>query len=767
MNIMKVVKIMIAATEELHQEMLEFTSLIEHLNKVLRPRGIELKRVKWNSKEEKGDFQEKLKDCEFCLKLYWTELSSNSEKELRLAYDRLKQGDNPKNLYVFFKEPANDISDALKDFKANFVTNYGHFFCKFENVDTMNLHFILQFEACQDLSDSELVTIKGGKILVDGETYASLDNIPFAALNKEYQRLKAELALTEKQMAYLKNKLIENPSDCSVLNELVSVSTQWNSMSEDFNKYQAYLFNIAKYFTSHSEQIYSERLAHAKQLFEQGEVAEADRLLNMETLKQEAIAECSLFEQNRKSLAIKIKEYQTKAQTVMANGEIPVSDRFKIACEAFQEAIKIADIIDNDEHRGLLNYSYGILLSRFNEKYQSIRHLECSVFSYRKLFTQDNERYSCLLAKSLNALAEVQFDLKNYTEVIEACKESLTVLDNSDFDSSIYVGDALMMVGKIKALRDSFREAESIFYQSLQIYYDLEAFKTNTCKVNIAKILSNIGELKLRGSRYQEALECYTESLELFNSLSEKDSDFVSNAIKVNLTVAKIHAKIGDTNSAISVYDSIMSKIEQLIKSNPFAGLPLLALAKSEKASVMETVINIEESESLLRESSKVYESLAKTNNETYLPKLAEILYSLGDILMKQKNYSEAITINQKCLYIYTKLSEWNGKKYHSSVIIIKRQMASAYSNLKQYNKAVLMLEEIVRDNFELHPLEKVGVLWELSSNQGELNIKKERIDTLNKIVELCNEKMPMYTYLKHFLKLAQNALDGLKNNHV
>ena len=46
--------------------MLEFTSLIEHLNKVLRPRGIELKRVKWNSDEYTNNYQEKLKDCQFC-----------------------------------------------------------------------------------------------------------------------------------------------------------------------------------------------------------------------------------------------------------------------------------------------------------------------------------------------------------------------------------------------------------------------------------------------------------------------------------------------------------------------------------------------------------------------------------------------------------------------------------------------------------------------------------------------------------------------------
>lgn len=92
--------------------------------------------------------------------------------------------------------------------------------------------------------------------------------------------------------------------------------------------------------------------------------------------------------------------------------------------------------------------------------------------------------------------------------------------------------------------------------------------------------------------------------------------------------------------------------------------------------------------------------------------------------------------------------------------------MASAYSNFKQYDKAIRLLQEIVSDNYELHPLNEVGVLWELSDNQYKMDLKKERIDTFKKIVELCVEKMPKYPYLKPFLKLAQNALDGLKKDH-
>ena len=191
---MKTIKIMIAASEEMHDEKLEFSNLIEHLNEVLEPRGIELKRVKWNPETDGAmeDFMAKLTDCEMCLTLYWKELAGNAEEELKRAYQQLKDGSNPRKLYVFFKEPTEELSDALKDFKANFVTNYGHFFCKFENVDTMNLHFILQFEAYQNhiqVQQNKFIEVKDGKVMVGDKPFVALDQIPFAALNKDYARL--------------------------------------------------------------------------------------------------------------------------------------------------------------------------------------------------------------------------------------------------------------------------------------------------------------------------------------------------------------------------------------------------------------------------------------------------------------------------------------------------------------------------------------------------------------------------------------------------
>ena len=124
------------------------------------------------------------------------------------AYQQLKGGGNPRKLYVFFKEPAEDLSDALKDLKANFVTNYGHFFCRFENVDTMNLHFILQFEAYQNSNynvQDKLFKVKDGKVTINEEPFVSLDQVPFAALNEDQKKNTYEIVSTKQKIEYLPN----------------------------------------------------------------------------------------------------------------------------------------------------------------------------------------------------------------------------------------------------------------------------------------------------------------------------------------------------------------------------------------------------------------------------------------------------------------------------------------------------------------------------------------------------------------------------------
>ncbi len=654
---------MIAATEELHQEMLEFTSLIEHLNKVLRPRGIELKRVKWNSEEEKGDFQEKLKDCEFCLKLYWTELSSNSEKELRLAYDRLKQGDNPKNLYVFFKEPANDISDALKDFKANFVTNYGHFFCKFDNVDTMNLHFILQFEDLQNRIDSNVISIKEGKVFVGDESIANLDNIPFAALNKEYQRLKKELYNLDEQLTTLKKSFSDNPADNDILSELVKVSTNRNKVSEEFEKHQNYLFNIAISFASKSEQLYSERLARARELFEKGEVSEADRILNLDQIKREAEAERSAFILHQKNLEIKIEEFRTKAKTVMANSEIEFEDRFHNACDAYTQSIENAEIIGKANILTSLKYEFACFLQIHNRINDALALFEELLSNYNKLSKDQYSIYCPNIASTLNHIAQLKTKLEDFENAEQRFKDALklykelSTIDPKKYNSRIAY--TLSDLARLYLSTGKLYDAKKANDDALFIWKELSEINYERYHPELARTLARslryatISEKTL--PKYRVAEEECLKDLDYWKKYAKR-ATYNRRILYVLRHTINLHVNLGKYHEAKEECLMEIRIREKLAKDNPDAQNPDLALAYEKIAEINCRLNYLSEAKLYYKKAIKLWKAMTDISPEAFINQLPLPYENLAKILIKQMQYEEAEIAFKEAITIWKQL---------------------------------------------------------------------------------------------------------------
>lgn len=167
---MKTIKVFIASSEELKPECQEFTDMIQQLNRILKPRALEIEPVKWECldasmgpQHKQEEYNRELKTCEMCLVLYWTRFGDYTKSELDTAYSELCAGRNPKKLYVYFKD-TEDISPELKEFRESFATSYGHFFCRFANVDTMKLNFLLQFEAYQNNLSEALLTVRNSRV---------------------------------------------------------------------------------------------------------------------------------------------------------------------------------------------------------------------------------------------------------------------------------------------------------------------------------------------------------------------------------------------------------------------------------------------------------------------------------------------------------------------------------------------------------------------------------------------------------------------------
>lgn len=540
---MRTIKVLIAASEELHEEKLEFSTLIAALNKALAPRGIEIERIKWDSETDVSitDFQSKLKDCEMCLNLYWREFSDNAEKELDIAYGALKDGENPRNIYVFFKEPAEEISDTLKDFKANFVTKYGHFFCKYENVDTMSLHFLLQFEAYQNQHGSEdqkLITVGKGKVKVGDKEVVDLDNVPFASLNKEYRRLQNELAELDAQIDKAKIDYLTNPDNNEAEEAFIALKLKRKNVSEEFDKYQKRLYDIALNFAKHTGEVISERLLRAKEAFESGNAVEADNILNIEDMKREAALQ---RQQQRENDELLIEEFRMKAATVMANTELAMTECFEIACEAYHEAINIARDIHYDNVKladTLFDFAY--LLQQFKQLSEAEKYYKEALDIYR-ILSIGAATTTCKLemAKILNNLASLQTELRLFEEAKSNNSEALDIflmlneMYPSVFDEEI--ADTHIILGNIQSELILPYDAEKSYYEALRILTFLVSVSPSEFMPKLAITVHNLGSVSHELHHYEEAEQKYKFAINIRRQLAEKDPDAYSALLACSL----------------------------------------------------------------------------------------------------------------------------------------------------------------------------------------------------------------------------------------
>ena len=384
---MKTIKIFLASSEELKDERNTMADLILHLNKLFKGRGLEFDLEKWEyldasmtGNRKQDEYNEVLKLCDICMVLFWRKFGSFTGEELDTAYNRMKQNEKPHKIYVFFKNPNSDeLTQELKDFIANYEQRFGgHFFCKFQNVDTMKLEFLLQLENYQkDLIGEKTIEVRNEHVYVDNAELVDLNNIPFAAQNEGYKKMKSELVCLREKVNQLrqkqeekeaklerkKAKLMKDPNDedyqedvreaqeavDEIVDELQQYLDKKNKLEETFNREQQNLFNTARRIIQQRGEKISERMTRAIEAFEKGDACRADIILEeAEHDADEALNDIRLA----KEVGLKsLEELIVKTSTKMSNDSILIDNRIKETLIIYNKAYALAQEINYDREK--------------------------------------------------------------------------------------------------------------------------------------------------------------------------------------------------------------------------------------------------------------------------------------------------------------------------------------------------------------------------------------------------------------------------------
>ena len=243
---MKTIKIFLASSEELRPERLEMTDLINQLNKLLKCRKLEIDLEKWeyldsamSTTRKQDDYNEVLKTCDICLVMYWRRFGDFTGEELELAYQQMKRGEKPHKIYLFFKNLTddNEITKDLRALKENIYTQYGHFICKFQHVDTMKLEFLLQLENYQkNILGESTLEVRNEHVYVDNTPVVNLNNIPFAANNEGFKKLQKELQFINENIQKQESRLERKKEKLNTIKIKLENHPDDDDYLEDYNE---------------------------------------------------------------------------------------------------------------------------------------------------------------------------------------------------------------------------------------------------------------------------------------------------------------------------------------------------------------------------------------------------------------------------------------------------------------------------------------------------------------------------------------------------
>lgn len=748
---MKTIKIFLASSEELKQDRLEIADLVENLNIKLNKIDFNIQLVKWEYldssmgiKHKQEEYNDKLKTCELCIVLYWTKFGMYTKQELDTAYNRLCAGDNPKKLYVYFKDSA-ELTDELRVFRDSFPQQYGHFYCSYSNVDTLKADFLLQFMEYQStaIANTGIVEVKNGKVIINGKEYVSLQNVPFAGNNEEYNLLLKNIKKTQKLLAITDE---DDPDYSDYASEL-------QELEEKLSKMESSLWDTALMITRLSTTKCSERLKRAMDLFTRGDNKGAQAILNENEIEKDVEHNLNLIklgEEGRKGIATNIEEYRLKIKTI----ENEMEERwYSKVDELYKKCIKLGkDILEKEDYASLLS-DYGDFLKGESE-YEKIEEIYKESLSILYELEQ-KQKGSCdkLICWNLRNLSEYYINSNQYTLAEKVLTELLEFL--KDTDDSARKADALYHLAYLHSMMLKYELAEEelkkaialaegsgselnkdvlthclyqlgLLYKNTNRLTEAEDYANKTIKIYLtdcpdikdsfaARVYQLLGNIYSLEGKNPTSIQMHKKSEEINRELMKRDP----NAYRISLVcdlgnLSAIHAQIGDYDTAIQELKEALENITTLFEKYPLQYSEFYAHVVQDLAHLLKNTKKYKEATDLLKKSLEAYEILKNTDAERHLFQLAHALNLQGCIFLENREYQQAREALCSALKLRKELSQQYGEKHLTDV-------AQTLTNIALLNCDTYNFEESEKQYFEIIEI------YELLTEKHEQN---HEIDT-------------------------------------
>ena len=198
---MKTIKIFLASSEELDYDRMAFGNLVRRLDDMYEKRGIRIKLFEWedydsayNDKRKQDEYNEYVKQSDIFLALFHKKAGQFTVEEFDIASQEFKDHASPK-VYTYCKDlkSGEEETPELKEFKKRLFDEMGHFWCRYDNRESLQFQFVMQLQLVESSQMTDM-KVEDGNVTLNGLPIASMDKLKFASCNEEFLKMNEELA---------------------------------------------------------------------------------------------------------------------------------------------------------------------------------------------------------------------------------------------------------------------------------------------------------------------------------------------------------------------------------------------------------------------------------------------------------------------------------------------------------------------------------------------------------------------------------------------
>ena len=670
---MKTIKIFLASSEELTDDCNAFGNLVRRLDKIYEKRGIRIELFEWedydaayNNRRKQDEYNDQIKASDMFLALFHTKAGKFTIEEFDIATEEFKKHASPK-VYTYCKDLQEGEleSPELIEFKQRLFEELGHYWCRYNNRDSMQLHFVMQLQLVETSGSVDPLKVEDGKIMLEGMPIAALDNLQFATGNEAYKKMSIEISSLPAKIDKARQRVEKFPDDEDLRDDLQQKLNRYNKLKKELTQLQKILFETAQRIAAMQLEQVSDMLRRAIEAFEEGNLERANTLLD--EIGHEAEHHIVQLEQQRALVHQDIEAFMLQAKTVMADVSIPIDERIRKSSAIYARADGWA------QKSALPDEKYETLLDDYGEFIRDYAQYDMALPVHQRLVTIKEKLYGMehpYTATSYISIGIVYDSLGDYNQALGyyfkamVIREKVLGLEHPS-TAILYnnIGYDYNNLGDYDKALKYYSIALAISEKNLGLEHSLTATSYN----NIGCVYDILGD-------YNKALEYYSKAQVIREKVLGLEHPDTAESFN---NIGYVYDVLGEYDKALEYYFKDLTINEKVL------GLehPNTAISYNNIGGVYDSLGDYDKA---LKYYSKALAIEGKVLGMEH-PDTAGSFNNIGLVYHNLGDYSKALEHYFKALTIYEKILGLE----HTLTATSYNNIGGVYDNLGDYGKAL------------------------------------------------------------------------------